>query len=122
LEPGPVHSVEDIAVLVTEVASVQPTRELVLNTNEVQLTDGVEPVVETVDAPTRMIKDQVPEEVARDHTDTERETVPVTPSSSPVSTMATTVIARQTPASLTVRSMREEIAWGFSDATTSFGD
>jgi hypothetical protein len=60
--------------LATEVASVQPTGEPVLNTDEVRPTDGVDPIVETVDAPTPMIEDQAPKEVARDHTDTERET------------------------------------------------
>jgi hypothetical protein len=55
--------------LATAVASVQPARDPILGTDEVRLTDDIEPVVETVDTPTPMIKDQAPEEnIAREHT------------------------------------------------------
>jgi hypothetical protein len=94
--------------LATEVASVQSAGEPVLGTDEVQPTDGVEPVVETVDAPTPMIEDQAPEEnFAQGHTDTERETIPVGPSSSPVSTEATADLATTTLARPTLRSTHE---------------
>jgi hypothetical protein len=76
----------------------------------VRPTDGAEPVVETVDTPTPMIEDQAPEEHAtRDPTDTERETVPVSPPSSPVSTEATAVVARQVSTERTVREQANEI-------------
>jgi hypothetical protein len=62
--------------LATEVASVQSTGEPILGTDEVWPTDGVEPIVEMVDAPTPMINDQaLVEDIARDHMDIERETV-----------------------------------------------
>jgi hypothetical protein len=52
--------------------------EPVPGTNEVQPTDGVEPVMETIEAPMPMIGDQTPEEEsARTLTDTEQETVQV---------------------------------------------
>jgi hypothetical protein len=74
-----------------------------------RLTDGVEPVVETIDAPTPMIEDHAPEkDIAQDPMDTKRETVPVSPPSSLVSTAAMAVVARQVPAELTIRSTREE--------------
>jgi hypothetical protein len=66
--------------------------------------------VETVDVPTPMIEDQAPEEqVAQDPTDTEREIVPVSPSSSPVRTAVTVVVARQGSAKRTVREQANEI-------------
>jgi hypothetical protein len=109
LEPEPVHSAEDGAVLATEVVSVQPTGEPIFSRDEVRPTDDVGPVVETVDAPTLMIEDQAPvEDITRDHTDTEWDTVPVSLSSSPVSTAAMAVIARQASATLTVCSTRED--------------
>jgi hypothetical protein len=53
-----------------------------------------------------MIEDQVPEEQGtRDPTDIERETVPVSPPSSPGSTEATAVV----PAERTVREQANEI-------------
>jgi hypothetical protein len=67
-------------------------------------------VLETVDAPALMLRDQAPEEQgARDPTDTKRDTVPVSPPSSPVSTAATAVAARQVTAKRTVREQAEEI-------------
>jgi hypothetical protein len=70
-----VHSAEEGAVLATGVANVQEQTEPIRGTDEVQPTDGVELVVETVDAPTPMIEDHTPEEEsARVHTDTEQET------------------------------------------------
>jgi hypothetical protein len=91
------------------VVSVQSIGEHVLGTDEVRPTNGAEPIVETVDAPTTMIEDQVPtEDIAWDPTDTEWETVPVSPPSSPVSTAATTVVAGQVSTALTVRSTQEE--------------
>jgi predicted RNase H-like nuclease (RuvC/YqgF family) len=70
----------------------------------------VQPIVEMVDAPMPMIEDQAPAEaIARDPTDTEQETVPVSPPSSPVSTAATAVVAGQILAALTVRSTWEEV-------------
>jgi hypothetical protein len=76
--------------------------------DEVRPTDGVEPVVETVDAPTLMIEDQAREvNIAWEHTDTERETVSVSPSSSLVSTEATTVVATTTLVGPTGRSTCE---------------
>jgi hypothetical protein len=59
--------------LATEVATVQLAEEPVLGTDEVRPTDGVEPVVETVDAPTPMIEQAPQENIAQGHTDTERE-------------------------------------------------
>jgi hypothetical protein len=44
--------------LATGVADVQEPREPVLGTDAVQTTDGVEPVVEMVEAPMPMIGDQ----------------------------------------------------------------
>jgi hypothetical protein len=109
LESATIHSVEDGAVLATEVASVQPAGEPVLGTDEVRPTGGVEPVVETVDASTPMIEDQAPEEnIAREHTYTDWETVPVSPSSSPVITAATADIARTLPIGPMVYSTRED--------------
>jgi hypothetical protein len=104
LESVTVHSAENGAVLATDVASVQETEDPIRGTDEVRPTDGVEPVVETVDAPAPMLRDQAPEEQgARDPTDTEQDTVPVSPPSSPVSTAATAVAARQLTAERTVR-------------------
>jgi hypothetical protein len=108
LEPRPVNSVEDSADLAIEVASVQASGEPVLSTDEVRPTDGVEPVVETVSMPMPIKATQAPEDIPRDHTDTERESIPVSPPSSPVSTGATTVVAGKATAELTVRSMRED--------------
>jgi hypothetical protein len=71
--------------------------------------DDVDIIMEMVDTLTPMIEDQAPEEnIAREHMDTERETVPVSPSSSPVTTEATTVVATTTPAGPTVHSTRED--------------
>jgi hypothetical protein len=101
-----IHSAEDGAILATEVASVQEPEDPVLGTDEVRLTHRVEPVVETVKAQTPMIADRAREERgARDPTDTERETVPVSPLSSPGSTEATAVV----PAERTVREQANEI-------------
>jgi hypothetical protein len=67
-----VHSTEDGTVLATAVVSVQEPIEPVLGMDEVHLTDGVEPVAKTVDAPTPMIGDDTPEEQsARMNTDNE---------------------------------------------------
>jgi hypothetical protein len=57
LELELVHSAEEGAVLATKVASVWPTGESILSTDEVRPIDGVEPAMETVDAPTLMIED-----------------------------------------------------------------
>jgi hypothetical protein len=76
--------------------------------DEVRPTDDVEPVVEMVSAPTPIEANQAPEDIAGDHTDTERETVPVSPPWSPMSTAATTVVAGKAPTELTVRSTRED--------------
>jgi hypothetical protein len=104
LEPIPVHSLEDGTVLARYVASVQASGEPVLCTDEVRPTDSVEPVVKTVGAPTPIVEaNQAPEDIARDQTDTERETVPVSPPFSPVSTAATAVIARRTNCSFDTR-------------------
>jgi hypothetical protein len=70
-------------------------------------TDGVEPVMETVDA-LMLVEGQAPEEVARDHMDIEWETVLVSPSSSPISTRATAVVVGKAQAELTIRSTRED--------------
>jgi hypothetical protein len=87
LESVTVHSAEDGAILATDVASVQSPGAPVLGTDEVRPTDGAEPVLETVDTPMPMIEDQAPaDDIARDPTDTKRETIPVSPPSSPVST------------------------------------
>jgi septal ring-binding cell division protein DamX len=84
--PETINSAADDIVLATDLASVQLPGGPVLVTEEVRPTDGAEPVGETVDAPTPMIEDQAPKEhAARDPTDTERETIPVSPPSSPVS-------------------------------------
>jgi hypothetical protein len=61
-ETTTVHSAEDDAVLATTVASIQEPTEPLPGTDEVHQTDGVEPVVETVDAPTPMIGDNKLEE------------------------------------------------------------
>jgi hypothetical protein len=96
--------------LATEVASVQEPEEPVLGTDEVRSTDGGEPLMETVDAPTPMIEDQMPEEeVERTNTDTEQEIVPVSPPSTPVSTAATADIAREEPPERTIREQATEI-------------
>jgi hypothetical protein len=88
-----VHSAEEDAVLATDVASVQRMSTPVLGTDEVRSTDGREPVEGQVDTPG---KDQLPESNgARNPVDTERDTVPIIPPSSPVSTAAIVVVARQ---------------------------
>jgi hypothetical protein len=79
-------------------------------TDEVQPTDGVEPVVETVDAPTPMIGDHMPkEESALVHTDTEQETVQVSAPSMPMSTGATVDVVGELPAEPTVWEQATEI-------------
>jgi hypothetical protein len=61
LEMATVHSVEEGAVLAMD-----------LGTDEVQPTDVIEPIMETVNAPTLMISNQKPkEEVARNNIDSE---------------------------------------------------
>jgi hypothetical protein len=78
-------------------------------TDEVQPTDGVEPVVETVDAPTPMIGDYTPEEEsARILTDTKQETVQVSAPTTPRSTAATADVVRELPAEPTVREQATE--------------
>jgi hypothetical protein len=110
LYPETVNSATDGAVLAMNVPSVQLPGELVLGTDEVRPTDGTEPVVETVDALTPMIEDQAPEEHAARHpTDIERETISVSPPSSPVTTEATAVVARQVLVERTVREQANEI-------------
>jgi hypothetical protein len=57
-----------------------------------------------------MIKDHTPEEEpARINMDTEPETIPVSSPSSPISTAATTVVAREVPAERTVWEQATEI-------------
>jgi hypothetical protein len=51
--------------LATGVADVQEPPEPVPSTDEVQPTDGVEPIMETVEVPTPMNRDQTPEDVGR---------------------------------------------------------
>jgi hypothetical protein len=76
----------------------------------VQLTDGVEPVVETVDAPTPMIGDHKPEEEsARTLTDTEQETVQESAPTTPRSTAATADVVWELPAKPTVWEQSTEI-------------
>jgi hypothetical protein len=105
-----VHSAEEGAVLATGVADVQEPMEPVLGTDEVQPTDGVEPVVETVEAPTPMIGDQTPEEEsARTLTDTEQETVQVSAPMTPMSMAATADVVGELPAEPTVRDQATEI-------------
>jgi hypothetical protein len=65
-------------------------------------------IVETVGASTPIIEDQAPGKVARDHTDTKQETVPVSPSFSLVSTAAMAVVAGKAQGELIVRSTRED--------------
>jgi hypothetical protein len=69
----------------------------------------MEPVMEMVDALMPMVDDQAPEEVAWDHTDTEWETIPVSLSSSLVSTAATAVVVGKVPTKLTIHSMQQEV-------------
>jgi hypothetical protein len=105
-----VHSAEGGAVLATEVAHVQEEAEPVPCTDEVQPTNGVEPFVETVDAPTPMIGDHtLEEESARTHTDTEQGTVQASSQSPPMSTGATAEAAVEIPAAPTVREQATEI-------------
>jgi hypothetical protein len=60
--------------------------------------------------PMIIIEDHTPEEeVARINTDTEQETVPVGPLSSPVSMVATTVVAKEVPTERTVRAQATEM-------------
>jgi hypothetical protein len=110
LETATLHSSEDGVVLAIAVASVQEPEEPILGTDEVRPTDGVEPVMETVDAPTPMIEDHTPEEkIARINIDTEWDTVLLCPPSSPISTVATSIVAREVPAERTVREQATEI-------------
>jgi hypothetical protein len=117
LDPTSVHIAEDSAVLATEMASVQEPRGPVLGTGEVRPTDGKEPFVETVDAPTPNVEDQAPEEQATNQlTDTERKNeepgrnlVPVVLSSSPESTAAMAAVAREEPAERSVGEQAHEI-------------
>jgi hypothetical protein len=84
--------------------------EPVPGTEEVQPTEGVEPFVETVDAPTPMIGDQMPEEEsAQTHTDTEQGTLQVSSQSPPMSTGATAEAAEELLAEPTVREQATEI-------------
>jgi hypothetical protein len=79
----------------------------------VRPTDGVEPIVETVDAPTPIVEEQAPEEQAiqapmeteRNIVDMEGNIVLVDPCSLPDSTAATIAVARHAPAE---RSGREQ--------------
>jgi hypothetical protein len=81
-----------------------------VGTDEVRPTDGVEPVVETVDTPALIIDNPTSEEdIARIQTDTEWDTVPLSPPSLSVSTAATAVVARQGPPESTVREQANEI-------------
>jgi hypothetical protein len=105
-----VQSVEDGAVLATEVADVQETREPVPDTEEVQPTDGVEPFVETVDAPRLEIGNQTPEgESARTQTDPEQGSVRGYSQSPPVAMGATAEAAEELSAGPTVREQATEI-------------
>jgi hypothetical protein len=77
LQLEPVHSAEGGAILAKNVASVQETEDPVLGIDEVRLTDGVEPVMETVDAPAPLADKSTPEEEnAWINTDTERVSEP----------------------------------------------
>jgi hypothetical protein len=105
-----VHSAEEGAILATGVANVQEQLEPVPATDEVQPTDGVEPVVETVDVPMPMIGDHTPEEEsARVHMDTKQETVQVSAPTTPMSTAATADVAGENPLVPTVREQATEI-------------
>jgi hypothetical protein len=87
-----VHSAEEGAVLATDVASVQRMATPVQGTDEVRSTDGWEPVPEPVGTPA---EGQLPEaNEARNPMDTERDTAPLSPPSSLVSTAATIVATR----------------------------
>jgi hypothetical protein len=92
------------------VASVQESTEPVPGTNEVQPTNGVEPIVETVDAPMPMIENHTPEEEStRVHTDTEQETVQVSSPSTPLSMAAMADVAGEIPAEPMVREQETKI-------------
>jgi hypothetical protein len=105
-----VHSAEEGAILATGVADVQEPMEPVPGTDEVQPTNGVEPVVETVEAPTPMIRDQTPEEEsARILTDTKQETIQVSSQSTPMSMGATAEVAVEIAAEPMVREQATEI-------------
>jgi hypothetical protein len=110
VEPATVHSAVDGADLATAVVSVQEPTQPVPGTDEVQLIDGIEPVVETVDAPTSMIEDHTPEEEsAWVNTDTEQETIQVSSPSTPISTAATVNVAGEIQVESTVREQTTEI-------------
>jgi hypothetical protein len=98
----PVHNAQEEAVLATEVASVQRQEDPVLGTEEVRSTDGREPVPAPVGTPevSRMPAAQE----TRNPTDTERETAPLSPQSSPASTAA-----RRMSATRPVHNQQEEI-------------
>jgi hypothetical protein len=96
-----VHNAKEDAVLATEVASVQRPEDPVPGT-EVCSTDGREPVPAPVGTPEGS---QMPvAQETRNPTDTERDTAPLSPQSSPASTAA-----RQMSATRPVRNQREEI-------------
>jgi hypothetical protein len=98
----PVHSAQEDAVLATEVASVQRQDDLVPGTEEVRSTDGREQVPALVGTP-KGSQMQAAQET-RNPTDTERDTAPLSPQSSPASTAA-----RRMSATRPVRNQREEI-------------
>jgi chromosome segregation ATPase len=66
--------------------------------------------MEMVDAPAPLADNPMPEgDIARINTDTERDTVPLSPPSSPMSTGATAVVARPGPTKITVREQANKI-------------
>jgi hypothetical protein len=78
--------------------------------DEVQPTDGAEPVMEMVDVPTPMIEDHTQEEEsARVNTDTEQEIVQVSSPSTAISTTAMADVVGEIPAEPTVREQATEI-------------
>jgi chromosome segregation ATPase len=105
-----VHSTEEGVALAIDLANVQETDDPVLGTDEVRPTDGVEPIMETVDIPAPLVDNPTPEEdIAQINMDTKQDTIPLRPPSSSVSMAATAVAARPRPAEITVREQANKI-------------
>jgi hypothetical protein len=104
-----VHNAEEDAILATNVASVQRLEDPVPGTEEVRSTDGKEPVPALVGT---LEGSQMPAaQETRNPTDTEWDTAPLSPQSSPASTAA-----RQMSATQPVRNQQEEILALFGTA------
>jgi hypothetical protein len=102
-----IHSAEEGAVLATDVATVQIMATPIQGAEEVRSTNGREPVEGQVDT---QAEDHLPEANGqRKPVDTEWDTVPISPPSSPVSTAATVVAARQMSTTRPVREQKDEI-------------